>query len=105
MLGWTSGAVLVRAYQEAIARTTGAARERIVAAGASLLNPAILTRDYVVLRNPWGYHEGTAGARHGAIAMRDAGFWRSIDLDVVDGVFAIDFATYQQYFAGTGVAL
>jgi hypothetical protein len=105
VLGWTSGPVLARAYQAALARTTGIARERIAREGAALLNPAILTRDYVVLRNPWGYHEATAGARHGAIAMRDAGFWRSIDLDVSDGVFAIDFSTYQQYFAGTGVAL
>lgn len=105
VLGWTSGPLLVRAYHEALARTTGVVRDRIQAAGAILLDPSILTKDYVVLRNPWGYHEGTAGARHGAIAMRDAGFWRSIDLDVVDGVFAIDFPTYQQYFAGTGVAL
>jgi len=27
------------------------------------------------------------------------------NLDADDGVFAIDFPTYQRYFAGTGVAV
>jgi hypothetical protein len=39
------------------------------------------------------------------IAMRDEGFGRSIDLGDIDGVFAIDFSTYQQYLEGTDVAL
>ena len=37
--------------------------------------------------------------------MHDKDFWRFIDLDVDDGVFAMDFASYQKYFAGTGVAV
>ena len=35
----------------------------------------------------------------------DVDFWRNITLSDVDGVFAIDFETYQAYFAGTGVAV
>ncbi len=64
-----------------------------------------LTQDYIVLRNPWGFHEATSGQLGGVIPMRDVSFWRSIDLDVVDGVFAIDVATFKRYFAGIGVAL
>jgi hypothetical protein len=64
-----------------------------------------LTQDYIVLRNPWGFHEATSGNLAGVIPMRDVSFWRSIDLDVVDGVFAIDVATFKRYFAGIGVAL
>jgi hypothetical protein len=37
--------------------------------------------------------------------MRDVSFWRSIELDAVDGVFAIDAATFKRYFAGIGVAI
>ena len=37
--------------------------------------------------------------------MKDVSFWRSIDLDVDDGVFAIDVPTFKKYFAGIGVAL
>ncbi len=64
-----------------------------------------LKRDYIVLRNPWGYCEATTGQLNGTIPMRDVSFWRSIDLGAVDGVFAIDVATFKKYFAGIGVAL
>lgn len=105
VLGWTSGTVLVRAFESLVARTSGPRRERLVAQAPTILDPIVLTRDYVVLRNPWGSTEATLGARHGAIVMHDKDFWRTIDLDVPDGVFAIDFSTYQRYFAGTGVAV
>ena len=58
-----------------------------------------------MLRNPWGSCEATSGQLHGTIAMRDVSFWRSIDLGVSNGVFAIDFDTFKKYFAGIGVAL
>ncbi|GIG30177.1 C2 family cysteine protease [Cellulomonas marina] len=105
VLGWTTGTVLRRAFDRLLARSSSAARLAFEPQGAALLDLRLLTRDYVILRNPWGSTEATVGARHGAITVRDEGFWRSIDLDVVDGVFAIDFPTYQQYFAGTGVAV
>jgi len=64
-----------------------------------------LKQDYLVLRNPWGYHEATRGSLGGVIPMRDVSFWRSIDLAAVDGVFAIDLPTFKRYFAGLGVAV
>ena len=63
----------------------------------------LLNRDYIVLRNPWGYHEATRGNLAGTIQIKDVSFWRSINLGEVDGVFAIDFATFKKYFAGIGV--
>jgi hypothetical protein len=64
----------------------------------------VLSQDYIVLRNPWGYFEATTGNLSATVAMRDVSFWRSIDLDAVDGVFAIDAPTFKRYFAGIGVA-
>jgi len=65
----------------------------------------LLNRDYIVLRNPWGVHEATRGNLAGTIQIRDVSFWRSINLGDVDGVFAIDFATFKRYFAGMGVVV
>jgi calpain family cysteine protease len=61
--------------------------------------------EYIVLRNPWGYHEGTLNV--------DNGPWTSFDQfdggDVVGslslpnhGVFALEANTFQQYFASYG---
>jgi hypothetical protein len=41
----------------------------------------------------------------GTIQIKDVSFWRSINLGDVDGVFAIDFATFTKYFAGIGVVV
>jgi hypothetical protein len=60
---------------------------------------------YIVLRNPWGFHEGTLNV--------DAGPWTSFDQfdggDVVgtlnlpeNGVFALEASTFQQYFGWYG---
>jgi hypothetical protein len=65
----------------------------------------LFSQNYIVLRNPWGSFEATTGELGGVVSMRDVSFWRSIDLDVDDGVFAIDVATFKRYFAGIGVAL
>jgi hypothetical protein len=105
VLGWTSGPFIVRAFEGTLARASVARRAVLLDRFGFLLDPIVLTRDYVVLRNPWGSYEATTGNRTGVISMRDEGFWRSIDLGDVDGVFAIDFSTYQRYFAGTGVAI
>lgn len=60
--------------------------------------------DYIVLRNPWGYFEGTgssvASGDHKAV---DVDWWRTIPLGV-DGVFAMEVNAYHRYFAGTGGA-
>jgi len=105
VLGWTSGPLLVRAFESTLARVSDTVRASLVDRLGFLFDPIVLTRSYVVLRNPWGYYEGTAGSRGGVISMRDQGFWRSINLDDVDGVFAIDFPTFQKYYATTGIAV
>lgn len=105
VLGWTSGVVIRRALTAMLRQPAGQrAIERTPLLQDLLQLPTWFLRDYIVLRNPWGYHEGSQGALHTTISMRDVSFWRSIDLDASDGVFAIDFATFQKCFAGIGVA-
>jgi len=60
--------------------------------------------DYVVLRNPWGFCEGTGpSVATGAHQARDVDWWRSVPLGA-DGVFAMEINAYHRYFAGTGGA-
>lgn len=60
--------------------------------------------DYVVLRNPWGYCEGTGpSVAAGTHQARDVDWWRSVPLGT-DGVFAMEVNAYHRYFAGTGGA-
>jgi hypothetical protein len=51
--------------------------------------------NYVVLRNPWGFHEGALNAL--------AGTWQGMTLPG-DGVFALRIDTFSQYYAGFGGA-
>jgi hypothetical protein len=51
--------------------------------------------NYVVLRNPWGFHEGSLNAL--------AGTWQGLTLPD-DGVFALLIDTFAQYYAGFGGA-
>jgi len=132
VLGWASGTRVVRALQDRLTREV-ALHSAVLPVGAPQdLGPAgtltgarsvgqlldasflesvhldwrtFLQRDYIVLRNPWGSAEATAGNLHGAIPLKDISFWRTIDLGDVDGVFAIDFPTFKRYFQGIGVAL
>jgi hypothetical protein len=58
---------------------------------------------YVVLRNPWGFHEDTLDNLTSTPWMAfDTSFWRPIALNTA-GVFAIKADTFQRYFAGFGV--
>ena len=106
VLGWVHGSQLVRTQFEQQIDVT---LPPLVRGGGLTLDPSItlpfLGRDYIVLRNPWGYFEPTVGELAGLVQMKDVSFWRSIDLDVNDGVFAIDVPTFKKYFAGIGVAL
>ena len=61
-------------------------------------------KKYIVLRNPWGYKEATVGTRSGVVTMYDISWWRPINLANPDGTFAIEADSFQQYFAGIGVA-
>jgi Calpain family cysteine protease len=51
--------------------------------------------EYVILRNPWGYHEGTLNVLPGT--------WQGLTLPG-DGVFALQLETFAQYYAGFGGA-
>jgi hypothetical protein len=119
VLGWTRGYDIVRPHLANRLARIDTPQLRALAAGAGMATSEAdlaridvhellswyLSRDYIVLRNPWGYCEATSGQLKGVIPMRDISFWRSIDLDTSDGVFAIDFDTFKRYFAGIGVAL
>lgn len=106
VLGWTSASILRWTLQRKLDSLSAIESERLLAKPEiAVLSKFFVNRDYVVLRNPWGYTEGTVGALSGTISMRDIDFWRTINLGDVDGVFAIDFDSFRQYFAGTGVAV
>lgn len=61
-------------------------------------------RKYIVLRNPWGSTEATAGALGGTVWMHDISWWRPIALANPDGTFAMEAGAFKTYFAGHGVA-
>ncbi|HEX7277221.1 MAG TPA: C2 family cysteine protease [Acidimicrobiales bacterium] len=119
VLGWVKGSSLTRYLKDTdISDAWRTARKGFgaeVADGSSMVSDRLVQvdlypwklfeQDYILLRNPWGYHEATLGNLGGTIPVRDVSFWRSINLDEVDGVFAITPATFKKYFAGIGVAL
>jgi hypothetical protein len=60
--------------------------------------------EYVVLRNPWGFHEATLDVLPTATwQAHDQSFWRPVTLNTA-GVFAIKAETFKRYWAGFGVA-
>jgi len=117
VLGWARGSSLISRYlRDAVketarisAITVGAPPPGTVPARRAAeivdFNPFLINEDYIILRNPWGYCEGTASALNGTIPVRDVSFWRSINLGDVDGVFAITASAFKRYFAGIGVVL
>lgn len=59
-------------------------------------------REYVVLRNPWGFFEATP-SESGTWFAFDKSYWRRVDLADNDGTFAVEAATFKKYFAGFGL--
>ena len=57
---------------------------------------------YLILRNPWGHTEATAGTLGGTEYLHDISWWRPIVLADADGVFALHAATFKQYFSTLG---
>jgi hypothetical protein len=122
VLGWVHGSQLFSPkLSDHITSTIHHSLSSVLSAGSAATSPArtldavraidpsrvaeLFSRNYIVLRNPWGNFEATTSELGGVISLRDISFWRSIDLDVDDGVFAIDVAAFKRYFAGIGVAL
>jgi len=60
-------------------------------------------RQYVVLRNPWGYHEGTLNVANGSWSTQED--WGTASLVLPgSGVFALEIHTFREYFMGFGGA-
>ena len=58
--------------------------------------------DYLIVRNPWGYFEGSGpSTTTGNYQARDVDWLRTIPLGS-DGVFAIEVNAFHRYFAGMG---
>ena len=58
--------------------------------------------DYIIVRNPWGFGEGTgASTAGGQFQAHDISWWRDVQLGA-NGVFAIEVDAFRRYFAGTG---
>jgi len=58
-------------------------------------------RQYVVLRNPWGWYEATLNVHAGVWSTQEA--WGSAELTLPrDGVFALEIHTFREYFMGFG---
>ncbi|GAB1452780.1 hypothetical protein MASR2M47_28360 [Draconibacterium sp.] len=63
------------------------------------------SKKYIVLRNPWGVTEPSGlNTYQGVLSFFDASFWRPINVIGNDGVFAIEANSFQNLFAGLGVA-
>ena len=60
-------------------------------------------KEYIVLRNPWGFFEATLNVDSGSYVAYDGSFWRTINLMNNDGTFALEAPTFKTYFAGFGV--
>jgi Calpain family cysteine protease len=61
---------------------------------------------YIVLRNPWGFFEPSNGNTYnGVLTFFDVDFWRPINMINNDGVFAIEAATFKNYYAWIGLAV
>lgn len=58
-------------------------------------------RQYVVLRNPWGWHEGTLNVHAGTWGTGES--WGTADQVLPgNGVFALELHTFRDYFMGFG---
>jgi hypothetical protein len=63
------------------------------------------SKKYIVLRNPWGVTEPAGlNSYQGVLSFFDKTFWRPITMIGNDGVFAIEANSFQNLFAGLGVA-
>ncbi|MEE4285772.1 MAG: C2 family cysteine protease [Mariniphaga sp.] len=63
------------------------------------------SKKYIVLRNPWGVTEPSGlNTYQGVLSFFDKSFWRPVNMIGNDGVFAIEANSFQNLFAGIGVA-
>jgi hypothetical protein len=61
-------------------------------------------KEYIVLRNPWGFTEPAGlNTYQGLLSFFDGSFWRPINTIGDDGVFALEAPSFKYYFAGMSV--
>lgn len=104
VLGWLRGAHLhLPRLDEIVAlRVADAGRGAPEAVDIRALFE-LFTRDYLVLRCPWGWYEAAAGRIAGLVPMREAECWRSVDSGPTEDVFALDAPAFKLLFAGIGL--
>jgi hypothetical protein len=63
-------------------------------------------KQYIVLRNPWGFSEPSgANTYQGLLQFFDQSFWRPINIIGDDGVFALEADAFKLYYSTIGAAL
>ncbi len=60
------------------------------------------SRNFIILRNPWGNTEATVQTLNDTVWFHDISWWRPISLTTIDGTFAIEASAFKTYFAGLG---
>jgi hypothetical protein len=71
--------------------------------GVSLPGQPQVFERYIVLRNPWGTHEGRVDTFNGSFASHETSWARNTPLGT-GGVFAMRIESFKKYYAGLGVA-
>jgi len=62
-------------------------------------------KQYIVLRNPWGFDEPAGlNTYQGMLIFFDSSFWHYINMVGDDGVFALEAEFFKVYFAGMAVS-
>jgi hypothetical protein len=62
-------------------------------------------KQYIVLRNPWGFNEPSGlNTYQGMLIFFDSSFWHYINMVGDDGVFALETEFFKVYFAGLAVS-
>lgn len=63
------------------------------------------TKRYIIVRNPWGITE-PEGVNNtaGILSSFDKSFWMPANTIAREGVFAVEINSFQELFAGMGVA-
>ena len=62
------------------------------------------SKQYLVLRNPWGQADASLDVAAGDWQAFDKGAWVTTPLATNDGVFAVEASTFKKYFATFGYA-
>jgi len=63
------------------------------------------SKEYIVLRNPWGVTEPSGlNTYQGLLSFFDNSFWRPINTIGNDGIFALEASAFKTYYACLGVA-